>query len=113
EVAARSWRECRTTASTGPGQKSPRLERREARVLKRGRRGAQGRIPRAGQGTQCRVLAAPGRLSALRHPQRGGIASRSERLPGKGKRGRERDQKKRALIKRLAWSKRSDGETTR
>src|SRR5712691_5367561 len=68
EVGARSRRECRTTASTGPGRKIATVERREAGVLAEnaGRRKHGARASVVTRTTGC--YAAPGRLSALRHP---------------------------------------------
>jgi hypothetical protein len=98
EVGARSRRECRTTASTGPGRKIATVERREAGVSLRWKRWAsKARRPRAGHGTHYRVLAAPGRLSALRHPLIGVATEEANSEPGvanREKRGREKKEKR-------------------
>ena len=79
EVDAGPRRECRTTASTGPGRKIATVERREAGVSLAGNAGRRKHgAPRAGHGTHYRVLAAPGRLSALRHPLIGVANRKSE-----------------------------------
>ena len=80
EVGARSRRECRTTASTGPGRKIATVERREAGVsLSQETLGVESTAP------ACRswhalpgASHAPGRLSALRHPLIGVANRKSE-----------------------------------
>src|SRR3977135_2710383 len=71
------------------------VERREAGSRSLGR-GAPHQRPRAGHGTHYRVLAAPGRLSALRHPLIGGATEEANSEPGvanREKRGREKRER--------------------
>src|SRR3977135_95720 len=67
------------------------VERREAGSRSLGR-GAPHQRPRAGHGTHYRVLAAPGRLSALRHPLIG-VANRKSEKRVASRKGRERKEK--------------------
>src|SRR6202022_5094060 len=70
KVGARSWRECRTTASTGPGQKS-HVERRKASVPSLGTQDASRKI-----GLGCPVCANRSHAGSARGAQRtqGGFA---------------------------------------
>jgi hypothetical protein len=110
EVGARSRRECRTTASTGPGRKIATVERREAGVSLRWKRWAsKARRPHAGRGMHYRVLAAPGRLSALRHPLIG-VANRKSEIANSEKREeraeeRERERETRRERFFVGWAK--------
>ncbi len=66
KVAARSRRECRTTARTGPGRKSPRWSAARRASPSLGTRGASTRRLRAGHGTRTRMPRThPMRLPAL------------------------------------------------
>jgi hypothetical protein len=69
EVGARSRRECRTTASTGPGRKIATVERREAGVLSSlenaGRRKHGARVPVMARTTGCSQHPGACRRSAI------------------------------------------------
>ena len=100
EVGARSRRECRTTASTGPGRKIATVERREAGVSLRWKRWAsKARRPRAGHGTHYRVLAHPGACRRSAIPSSGWRIgkARSKREKKEKTRRRKRKRKKREI----------------
>src|SRR5262249_39656777 len=92
EVAISSWRESRTTGSTGPGQKSPRWSVERRASLRRVRGSAQiGLIPMCGTSRSARrsgravtgATHAPGRLrrSAV---SSSGLANKKEEEKQKG-----------------------------
>src|SRR5712691_11201425 len=86
KVAARSRRECRTTARTGPGRKSPRWSAARRASPSLGTQGASIRRLRAGHGTRTGCLAAPAAPAGAPHPlDRGGNETIRRDAPRQGK----------------------------
>ena len=76
---------------------------------------SKARRPRAGHGTHYRVLAAPGRLSALRHPLIGVANRKSEKRIGRREKEKKDngEEKKRRRKKMRSWEIRRVGKGAR
>jgi hypothetical protein len=112
EVDAGSRRECRTTASTGPGRKIATVERREAGVLSSlenaGRRKHGARMPVMACTTGCSQHPGACRRSAI--PSSGWRIEKANCEKEKGKekgKGETRNEKRERLF--VGWAKAPDG----
>ena len=107
KVAARSWRECRTTASTGPGRKSPRWSA-ERRASRRWERRAPDRAPACRSWhAETGASHAPGRLRRSAISSSGWqMKKRKASRKRKGEKGETRNEKERFFV---GWAKAPDG----
>ena len=114
KVAARSWRECRTTASTGPGRKSPRWSA-ERRASRRWERREPDRAPACRSWhAETGASHAPGRLRRSAISSSGWqMKKRKASRKRKGEKGETRNEKRETRNEKerffVGWAKAPDG----